>query len=134
MSWLWRAESPRCRSETGLSPSSPADQGSVSSHQSPGTPTLCCFLSVRCWCFAFLGAAALASQEGRKEVLATGLKIIHPISSCFSSAAQQERLVYQDIKQECAGEGDSRSLLIWEPLRRVLVYKCIRLWLSSLWT
>lgn len=78
-------------------------------------------------------AGTLFHQVG-KEILATGLKIVHIISSCFSSDAPRERLVYQDIKQKHSGKGDLCSSPSWEPLRRVFVYKCIRLWLSSLWT
>lgn len=54
--------------------------------------------------------AALASwglfHAIRKEALNAGSEIICVISSCFSSDAQRERLVYQDIKQKHTDKGD----------------------------
>lgn len=59
--------------------------------------------------------------------------IICIIQQLCSSDAYHTGLGYKDVRVESPRFRHLCSLFSWEPLR-LFLYKCIRLWLSSLWT
>lgn len=110
--WLWSlargwigTESMGGGSKGGRRSGFPPGQGSV---LSPATSSL---LFPPCGRWVLLHQCAALASWGlfhpvRKEALNAGSEIIRVISSCFSSDAQHERLVYQDTKQKHADKGD----------------------------
>lgn len=67
------------------------------------------------------------------ESLVTVSRIICVIQQLFPSDAYHTGLGYKDVRVESPRFRHLCSLFSWEPLR-LFLYKCIRLWLSSLWT
>lgn len=70
-------------------------------------------------------------ERGREPFAVSGIICI--IQQLFSSDAYHTGLGYKDVRVESPRFRHLCSLFSWEPLR-LFLYKCIRLWLSSLWT
>lgn len=70
-------------------------------------------------------------ERGREPFTVSGIICI--IQQLFSSDAYHTGLGYKDVRVESPRFRHLCSLFSWEPLR-LFLYKCIRLWLSSLWT